>query len=81
MFDPVTVARWTVVRTPSQSIDDWQSKPGLGGLHPAASVKHEILRQLSHWAEERFGSLDREVASDVAYVIQGVRLSDTASLR
>ncbi len=71
---PVTVAQWTVRRTPRQSIEAWRSKPGLGGLDPPAAVKTAILQHLRHWAGEALGGVDREVACGESYVIQGVRL-------
>ncbi len=73
-IEPVTAAHWSVVRTPRQSIDAWQSKPGLGGLDPPAAVKAEILQHLRHWAPQAFGGLDVAVACDESYVLQGVHL-------
>jgi len=74
VLEPVTAARWSVVSTPNQSIVDWQSKPGLGGVEPPAAVKHDILSYLTRWAESTFGGLDAEIESEQAYVLQGVRL-------
>jgi ubiquinone/menaquinone biosynthesis C-methylase UbiE len=74
VLDPVAVVRWTVTRTPWQSIEAWQSKPGLGGTDPPPSVKRAVLDDLSHWATETLGDLQRQVASEEAYVLQGVRL-------
>jgi ubiquinone/menaquinone biosynthesis C-methylase UbiE len=71
---PLTVTQWSVRRTPRQSVQAWQSKPGLGGLDPPGSVKTEILNHLCQWAEGALGGLDREVSCDESYVIQGVRL-------
>ncbi|MDH3598364.1 MAG: class I SAM-dependent methyltransferase [Candidatus Tectomicrobia bacterium] len=74
VIEPVRVAQWTVRRTPRQSIEAWQSKPGLGGLDPPLAVKTEILQHLRQWAGETLGGLDTEVACDESYVIQGARL-------
>lgn len=76
-LDPVVAARWTVTRTPWQSIEAWQSKPGLGGVDPPPEVKHAILQALCGWAEATFGDLHREVACEEVYVLQGVRLRPT----
>ena len=73
-IEPITVAQWAVQQTPQQSIEAWRSKPGLGGLDPSAAVKDEILQHLCQWAEDTIGGLEREVACDESYVIQGVRL-------
>jgi hypothetical protein len=73
-MSPVTVAHWTVRRTPRQSIEAWQSKPGLGGLDTPTSVKAEILQRLHQWAREALDGLDTEVGCDESYVIQGIRL-------
>lgn len=77
VIEPVTVAQWTVMRTPRQSIEAWQSKPGLAGLNPPPAVKADILQHLHHWAHHTLGGVDVEVACGEAYVIQGVRLPST----
>jgi hypothetical protein len=74
VLDPVIVVRWTVMRTPGQSIEDWQSKPGLAGLDVPPVVKGAILDELRRWAHSTFGDLAREVTSEEAYVLQGIRL-------
>jgi hypothetical protein len=71
---PVVVTRWAVPWTPWQSIETWQMKPGLGGLALPAKDKDAILQALCHWATKTFGDLQREVISEEAYVLQGVRL-------
>jgi ubiquinone/menaquinone biosynthesis C-methylase UbiE len=74
VLEPVIAARWTVTRTPWQSIKAWQSKPGLAGLDMPAVVQHAILEELRSWAQAVFGDLHREVTCDEAYVLQGVKL-------
>jgi ubiquinone/menaquinone biosynthesis C-methylase UbiE len=76
VLDPVVVVRWTVTRTPWQSIEAWQSKPGLAGLDMPAVVQRAILEELRSWAESVFGDLHREVSCEEAYVLQGVGLGD-----
>ena len=77
VIDPLVVSRWTVTSTPWQSINSWQTKPGLGGVDLPASLKHEILKELESWAEATFGRLHQPVESEEAYVLQGVRLRPT----
>jgi ubiquinone/menaquinone biosynthesis C-methylase UbiE len=74
VLEPVVAAQWTVTRTPWQSIADWQTKPGLGGIDPPPDVKRAILYDLCRWATVTFGDMQREVTSEEAYVLQGVRL-------
>ena len=76
MLDPVVVVRWTVTRTPWQSIEAWQSKPGLAGLDVPPNVQRAILEELRSWAQAVFGDLHREVSCEEAYVLQGVGLGD-----
>src|SRR5215475_5514577 len=73
VLDPVVVLRWTVTRTLWQSIEDWQSKPGLGGVDPSPGVKHEILHYLCGWAEATCGDLHQAARFEEAYVLQAVR--------
>jgi len=75
---PVVVARWRVASTPGDAIAAWRDKPGLSGLDPPAALKHAILTELASWAEATFGGLERQVESEVAYALQGVRLRYTA---
>jgi ubiquinone/menaquinone biosynthesis C-methylase UbiE len=75
---PVVVAQWRVASTPGDAIAAWRDKPGLSGLDPPAALKHAILTDLASWAEATFGGLERQVESDVAYALQGVRLRYTA---
>lgn len=74
VLEPVVAAQWTVTRTPRQSIEAWHTKPGLGGLDPPPGVKRAILHDLCRWATGNFGDLQREVTSEEAYMLQGVRL-------
>lgn len=74
VLDPVVVVRWTVTRTPWQSIEAWQSKPGLAGLDVPAVVQRAIIEGLRSWAQSVFGDLHHEVSCEEAYVLQGVGL-------
>jgi ubiquinone/menaquinone biosynthesis C-methylase UbiE len=74
VLDSLVVARWTVARTPGQSIEAWQSKPGLGGLDLSPVVKRTVLDDLRSWAQSTFGDLHHKVIYEEAYVLQGVRL-------
>jgi ubiquinone/menaquinone biosynthesis C-methylase UbiE len=81
VLEPVVAAQWTVTRTPWQSIADWQTKPGLGGIDPPPDVKRAILHDLCRWATVTFGDMQREVTSEEAYVLQGVRLRSMDRVR
>jgi len=77
-LDPVIAARWTVTRTSWQSIEAWQSKPGLAGLDVPPVVQRSILDELRSWAQSTFGDLHRQVTCEEAYVLQGVGLRPRA---
>jgi len=81
VLEPVVAAQWTVTRTPWQSIADWHTKPGLGGIDPPPDVKRAILHDLCRWATMTFGDMQREVTSEEAYVLQGVRLRSVDHIR
>ncbi len=68
------VARWPVRHTPRQSLDDWWSKEGLGGIVLPPGVQEEVLTELEAWAVEAFGGLDAARETADAYVLEGVRL-------
>jgi ubiquinone/menaquinone biosynthesis C-methylase UbiE len=78
VLDPVVVVRWTVTRTPGQSIEDWRSKPGLAGLDLPPVAKGAILDELRSWAHSTFGDLDRAVTSEEGYMLQGIHLRPSA---
>ena len=80
-LDKVVVASWPVRHTPRQSLDDWRSKEGLGGIVLPPGVQDEVLRGLEAWAEETFGGLDAGLESQDAYVLEGVRLSGKEEMR
>ncbi|MFP5287911.1 MAG: class I SAM-dependent methyltransferase [Thermoanaerobaculia bacterium] len=73
-LDKVVVASWPARHTPRQSLDDWRSKEGLGGIVLPPGVQDEVLRELEAWAEETFGSLDAALETEDAYVLEGVSL-------
>ena len=73
-LDKVVVASWPVRHTPRQSLDDWRSKEGLGGLVLPPGVQDEVLRELEAWAEETFGGVDAGLDTEDAYVLEGVSL-------
>jgi ubiquinone/menaquinone biosynthesis C-methylase UbiE len=77
VLDPVVIVRRTVIRTPWQSIEAWQSKLGLAGLDVSPVVQRAILEELCVWAQSTFGDLKCEVTCDEAYVLQGVKLRPT----
>ena len=79
VLEPVVVVRRTVTRTPWQSIEAWQSKPGLAGLDVPPVVQRAVLDELRSWAQSVFGDLHREVSCEEAYVLQGVGLSPTGA--
>lgn len=68
------VARWPVRHTVRQSLDDWRSKEGLGGIVLPPGVQEEVLTELEAWAVEAFGGLDAALETEDAYVLEGVRL-------
>jgi SAM-dependent methyltransferase len=68
------VVRRPVLHTPRQSLDQWASKPGLGGVALPPGVQDEVLRGLAAWAVETFGDLDAAQESEETYVLEGVRL-------
>jgi SAM-dependent methyltransferase len=68
------VVRWPVRHTARQSLDDWRSKQGLGGIVLPPGIQEEILSELEAWAVEAFGGLDAAVETEDAYVLEGVRL-------
>jgi SAM-dependent methyltransferase len=67
-------ARWPARHTPRQSLDDWSSKEGLGGLVLPPGTQDEVLRELAAWAEETFGGLDAALESEEEYVLESVHL-------
>jgi SAM-dependent methyltransferase len=68
------VARWPARHTVRQSLDDWRSKKGLGGIVLPPGVQEEILNELESWAAEAFGGLDAARETEDAYVLEGVSL-------
>ncbi len=69
------VARWPVRHVPRQAIENWRSKPGLGGTVLPPGVQEEILGELEAWAAETFSDLDAGWKSEEAYVLEGVVLN------
>jgi hypothetical protein len=68
------VVRWPVRHTARQSLGDWRSKEGLGGIVLPPGVQEEILNELETWAVEAFGGLDAALETEDAYVLEGVRV-------
>jgi SAM-dependent methyltransferase len=68
------VVRWPVRHTARQSLGDWRSKEGLGGIVLPPGVQEEVLNELETWAVEAFGGLDAALETEDAYVLEGVRV-------
>ncbi|MGA9770424.1 MAG: class I SAM-dependent methyltransferase [Blastocatellia bacterium] len=78
-LETVTVARWKVMISPSQSLDAWRQLKGLGGVPVPRNVRDEILSELELWAEEVFGGLSNEFESDESYTLRSVRVTPVHS--
>ncbi|WP_413175682.1 class I SAM-dependent methyltransferase [Anabaena azotica] len=76
-IEPVMVQEWKVTTTPQESLDNWQKKPGLGGINLPEQIKQNILDELRIWAKDKFGQLDQQMESQEAYILQGVDLTKT----
>ncbi len=61
------VATWKVKETPLQSLNSWREKTGLAGKPVSAGVKQKVLTSLEAWAEEKYGSLEKETPSEDMY--------------
>jgi ubiquinone/menaquinone biosynthesis C-methylase UbiE len=75
VFEKVTVARWSVLVSPRQSLDAWRQLKGLGGVPVPPNVRDEILTELELWAEENFGGVGKEFESTETYVLRSVQVS------
>ena len=73
-LEPRTVARWTVDYTPSDSIESWQSKPGLAGRDVPDKTKQLVLERLRDWAVTQYGNLQRRFETEESYVLEGVKI-------
>lgn len=73
-LDRREVARWPTRQTPSEALDQWRGKEGLGGIVLPPGVQDEILRELEAWALKAFGDLDAPHDTEEAYVLEGVSL-------
>ena len=71
---PIVVAQWPVSHTPAQSIESWQNRVGLAGIHLPLKAKEKILRELEIWADSTFGGLHQPLLSEESYVLDGVRI-------
>jgi hypothetical protein len=80
-LEPLTVASWSTIASPRQSLDSWRSKKGLGGLPVPDAIRAEVLRELEGWAEEEFGGLDREFESAETYVLKSLRFPGSSEPR
>lgn len=75
LLTPVTAARWSVQHSPRQSLENWQGKPGLGGVDDLPeATKQTVLANLREWAIATFGDLDQVSISEETYCLEGVRL-------
>jgi hypothetical protein len=69
-----TVARWSVWRSPLQSLESWAQAPGLAGVQVPPELKQRVLTRLRTWAEVELGALDCPQLSEEEYIVEGVRL-------
>ena len=73
-LEPRTVARWTHLHRPADSIAAWAAKEGLAGIDVPAEVKARILATLRDFAAAEFGDPDRPVAQEETLEIEAMRL-------
>jgi hypothetical protein len=50
-MESVIVQEWKVTSTPQESLDNWQKKPGLGGINLPEEIKQNVLDELRIWAK------------------------------
>jgi SAM-dependent methyltransferase len=67
-------ATWAVRRTPSASLADWRSKPGLAGRDVPDDVKASVLADVLRFTTETFGNIDQAVDVTECYVLDGVEV-------
>jgi hypothetical protein len=67
-------AAWTVKRRPRSSLDDWRSKPGLGGRDVPDDVKERVLAEVLRFTKDTFGNIEAPVDVTERYVIDGVEI-------
>ena len=71
---PVTASvagRWSRLRTPAESLLDWEKGDGLAGLPLPPGEKASILEELRVWASGHYGGLDRPMRQDEWYELAG----------
>ena len=77
ILESVTVATWTVLASPRQSLDSWRCLKGLGGVQVPAETKERILAELEDRAQEEFGGLDEQFESEERYTLRPLRIPPT----
>jgi len=73
-LQPVTAAVWVVAVSARQSLEAWQRLSGLGGIEVPDAIRRAVVTELTEWAANSFGGLDRPLESQEAYVLRPVRL-------
>jgi hypothetical protein len=67
-------AAWTVKRRPRSSLDDWRSKPGLGGRDVPDDVKERVLTEVLRFTKDTFGNIETPIDVTERYVLDGVEM-------
>ena len=72
---PEVVARWTRLRSPVNSLDDWQRRAGLADLDIPPEVKSSVLNELRLWATQHYGDLETRLQQEEWFEILGAVLN------
>ncbi len=68
---PRVAAAWTHMRSPGDSLGDWEGKEGLAGLEVPADVKSSVLDELRVWAEQHYGDLEKPLEQEESFELSG----------
>jgi len=68
---PSVAGRWSRLRTPAESLHDWEKGDGLAGLPMPPGEKASILEDLRVWASGHYGGLDTPMRQDEWYELAG----------
>ncbi|MBS1912315.1 MAG: class I SAM-dependent methyltransferase [Bacteroidetes bacterium] len=74
-LEPRTVARWTRMHRPADSLASWEGKEGLAGLELPQEAKGAILADLRAWAGAEFGRIDAPAEQEEFFELTAINVT------
>jgi protein-L-isoaspartate O-methyltransferase len=75
-MEPIRAATWEINLRPIDAIISWKEKDSITKVMPSSEVKEEVIAELTQWAKQQFGDLEKVISMEQQFMLEGIRFSN-----